>query len=767
MPRLLQPFAWCLFVLLVGATFVRPVHAQQGNCPEILQTAQSNYDLGRFDDVISLLQPCLDSTAFSDEERRRAYRLMGLSYLAKDAENDAREAVKNLLELVPNYQTNPVEDPPTFVRMVEDVRREMGTREQPSTEPTPPPQRPTQAKSGGGIGKWLLIGGGVAAAAVIAYFLLREDDNGGEGEVDGPRVVNEVEPNNFLQTAQNISGSSPIRVHGSAEAADIGDIFITDNLQNGQTFTDDMEDLFRINTQETGIRITLSGFDEDCDLYLIDTNLTILGQSTNNGTNSETISIPSLQPGSYIITVSIFDPLADDENRTPLNNAGSTEYVLDVVVGQPAETTFALRESPDQQVSEQAQSYRLVGLAGSPNVPLAEVMAQAGEASWYAFQETGMHARGYEHSDAFAFKTGSGFWVRSATSLPPVQATEPVALDADGTAHIAVQPGWNIITNPFETDLDWRAVQALNGTAQKLWAWHGSYSATDHFASGTSQEAFYFYNDVNRDVLRIPPVGFVEKETLALPTLPRDVLTLTALRDGERASSVAVGFSPFAALGRDPLDQYAPPGYFETASLRLFHPAQTQEQQPLVLAEDYRPRSAEGHTFDVVLAAPVGEPITLAVEGLSAFAGYDVALIDTEHLETHDLRRSSVLTLMPQAAETSYRLVIGSADYVRAARAELAGDAMIVSNYPNPFNPSTRISYTIPASVDGEAVQLEVFNVLGQRVRLLVDAAQPAGSYEVTWDGRDDTGAQVASGVYLYRLRAGSTQATGRMLMAK
>src|SRR5690606_17850896 len=168
----------------------------------------------------------------------------------------------------------------------------------------------------------------------------------------------------------------------------IGDIFITDNLQNGQTFTDDMEDLFRINTQETGIRITLSGFDEDCDLYLIDTNLTILGQSTNNGTNSETISIPSLQPGSYIITVSIFDPLADDENRTPLNNAGSTEYVLDVVVGQPAETTFALRESPDQQVSEQAQSYRLVGLAGSPNVLLAEVMAQAGEASWYAFQET-------------------------------------------------------------------------------------------------------------------------------------------------------------------------------------------------------------------------------------------------------------------------------------------------------------------------------------------------------------------------------------------
>ena len=75
----------------------------------------------------------------------------------------------------------------------------------------------------------------------------------------------------------------------------------------------------------------------------------------------------------------------------------------------------------------------------------------------------------------------------------------------------------------------------------------------------------------------------------------------------------------------------------------------------------------------------------------------------------------------------------------------------LADNYPNPFNPSTTIGYALPAESE---VRLEVFNIAGQRVRVLLDTHQPAGHYTVEWDTRDAQGQAVASGVYFYRLQA-------------
>ena len=88
-------------------------------------------------------------------------------------------------------------------------------------------------------------------------------------------------------------------------------------------------------------------------------------------------------------------------------------------------------------------------------------------------------------------------------------------------------------------------------------------------------------------------------------------------------------------------------------------------------------------------------------------------------------------------------------------------------NYPNPFNPST----TIPFGVAGTlpvSVRLEVFDVLGQRIRTLLDDGQlRPGRYRATWDARDERGAPVASGMYLARLTAAATQQTHRLLLVR
>jgi len=77
-------------------------------------------------------------------------------------------------------------------------------------------------------------------------------------------------------------------------------------------------------------------------------------------------------------------------------------------------------------------------------------------------------------------------------------------------------------------------------------------------------------------------------------------------------------------------------------------------------------------------------------------------------------------------------------------------DHFNLQNYPNPFNPETVIQYELPRK---GIVKLDIYNLLGRRIRKLVEQEQDCGLYSVVWDGRDEQGASVASGVYIYQLR--------------
>lgn len=92
-------------------------------------------------------------------------------------------------------------------------------------------------------------------------------------------------------------------------------------------------------------------------------------------------------------------------------------------------------------------------------------------------------------------------------------------------------------------------------------------------------------------------------------------------------------------------------------------------------------------------------------------------------------------------------------------------DFNLAQNYPNPFNPSTTIHYTIPQDVNFTQVRLEIFNVLGQKVRTLVEQELSAGSYTVVWNGKNDFGKSVPSGFYIYRLQAGEFSAMKKMVL--
>jgi hypothetical protein len=85
-------------------------------------------------------------------------------------------------------------------------------------------------------------------------------------------------------------------------------------------------------------------------------------------------------------------------------------------------------------------------------------------------------------------------------------------------------------------------------------------------------------------------------------------------------------------------------------------------------------------------------------------------------------------------------------------------------NYPNPFNPTTTILFDLPAY--GQ-VEIAVFNTLGQKVTTLVNEVRAPGSYRVTWDGKNSSGLNVSSGVYIYRIQAGTSSRVQKMVLMR
>jgi choice-of-anchor B domain-containing protein len=94
----------------------------------------------------------------------------------------------------------------------------------------------------------------------------------------------------------------------------------------------------------------------------------------------------------------------------------------------------------------------------------------------------------------------------------------------------------------------------------------------------------------------------------------------------------------------------------------------------------------------------------------------------------------------------------------------LPGEFMVAQNYPNPFNPVTTIHFELPQASN---VKLEIFNLLGQRVRLLLNDRMEAGRHQLQWDGLNDRGNSVTSGVYVYRFSAGDYTRTMKMILMK
>ncbi len=88
-----------------------------------------------------------------------------------------------------------------------------------------------------------------------------------------------------------------------------------------------------------------------------------------------------------------------------------------------------------------------------------------------------------------------------------------------------------------------------------------------------------------------------------------------------------------------------------------------------------------------------------------------------------------------------------------------------LSNYPNPFNPATTISFSVAKTAS--FVSVGIYNLKGQKVKQLISSQLSSGQYTIVWDGTDQTNKPVSSGVYFYKLKTGRIEQTKKMMLLK
>ena len=166
-----------------------------------------------------------------------------------------------------------------------------------------------------------------------------------------------------------------------------------------------------------------------------------------------------------------------------------------------------------------------------------------------------------------------------------------------------------------------------------------------------------------------------------------------------------------------------------------------------------------GEDFEFFFSVVMGKDVHV---GPDDFTDYFDASNPDVYYETFDF---SSLIASAEAADSVYIAVFESpADVDFGADDHLPGAYSLSDNHPNPFNPSTTIEYAL----GGQAlVELSIYDILGRKVRTLIDENKPAGDYSIVWDGRDDSGEPAATGIYFYRIKTDDFTATKKMLLLK
>jgi len=155
------------------------------------------------------------------------------------------------------------------------------------------------------------------------------------------------------------------------------------------------------------------------------------------------------------------------------------------------------------------------------------------------------------------------------------------------------------------------------------------------------------------------------------------------------------------------------------------------------------------------------------ISGLRSSAYYVEASTECDHQfydHTTDILEADLVSVTMPSEYSGINFNIASAVEDEDEIAQRPSEFELYQNYPNPFNPETQIEYALKKTGH---VTLYIYNILGEKVKTLLDQDQHAGFYQINWDGENDNGKPISSGIYLYKLEVNGFSEAKRMLLLK
>ncbi|MGI9543735.1 MAG: tandem-95 repeat protein, partial [Cyclobacteriaceae bacterium] len=358
-------------------------------------------------------------------------------------------------------------------------------------------------------------------------------------------------------------------------------------------------------------------------------------------------------------------------------------------------------------------------------------------------------------------RQGQGYWLIVKDNQILDTGAGTTELENDDPFKLHLERGWNMIGNPYNFDLNWLDILSANGNpasvGQELIVYNRGYESSLDLAR--FRGGFVFTDSAT---------------TIEIPFLRKSAANGGRLSGGSKISNDinqpsweinlvleagkvvnrlgAFGMHPEADLSKDRFDRMTPPKFLDFLDLEFAHP----EYFNPAFSKDIVPNVAD-HVWEFSVESNV------ASRNVQISWGKIEGVNEDRQLMLYDVDQERVVNMnehqnytFSSSGSRDFRIYFGSKQIIKDL---LVPERVTLGHpYPNPFSKTTIVPFSVPNGTPTFGLEVAVYNVWGGKVRTLIEGEYTPGFYQVEWNGYDETGNEVAPGMYLFRLIMGDNQ---------
>ena len=366
-----------------------------------------------------------------------------------------------------------------------------------------------------------------------------------------------------------------------------------------------------------------------------------------------------------------------------------------------------------------------------------------------------------QYLKADEIELGHSYWFRH-------RYDEPVLFQEDSSTAIALEPfiidlddGWNLIGSPFSFPVQFQKDSAVTNPI----------TYTDQGWSDSQNELLpwngYAIYSANAAKLTLMPFSDNDYSVNKITLIDEWLLNIKVKSQNYINYSTEIGRRKFAKESYDVFDTPAFPDLDSKLSLS----SDLNGSKSFDYMRDIRDIDELNGVWNLKLDAHKDEK-NIFLSGIlkGGFSEeFSIAIIDIpERKVIFDFLDNGIQVIKNSTVAYDLKIVAGQSDYVERMTEEILANIPSVfslsQNYPNPFNPITKMNYNLPMR---SKVNISIYNVLGQEIKTLVNEVQEYGYHSISWNGKDNFGRDMASGVYFTRMVSKGFTQTKKMLLVK